>query len=587
MIVIGMAGHVDHGKTALVRALTGIDTDRLPEEKARGMTTDLGFAAMRLEGIDIAIIDVPGHERYIRNMVAGAWALDLALLVVAADDGWMNQTENHCRVLAALGPPRIVIAISKADKVSPSDLEPVIADVRARASLIFGTRNLAAIIPTSAATGKGIAELSASLAHEAAKVCTAQSPQPATPDPAATARNHSFLYIDRIFMKKGAGLIACGSLKGGRLVVEDELALLPAGEAVRIKGIECLGRPLPAIEGPARVALNLSKPRSTIARGNILAVAGKSGPKLWNGTEFLVRVEELPSSGFSESWQQKQKLEGEVEIASGTADRIAGIAPVGKGPWYRLVCREALSVPAGTPLAIIRHGGAEVLARAHIIAEGKTDRARRKKLVSALSGLETIEDPALLALILGIRLEGKTDAAQSPALHALGTPRLSELGIVMEDGIAWDCQRHERELKARAQLRNPTAPAQDQPQSDAEPMSPELRAAEKALHAAGRAGLDYSTPQKIARTLVNRLCDKGIALPLDRDLFLHSSHYLDLVRATLAGFRPQDRIDIGTAKERTGYSRKFILPFLNRMERDGYVKRDGDVRIVLKLPIPR
>ncbi|MFZ3110750.1 MAG: GTP-binding protein, partial [Rectinemataceae bacterium] len=107
MIILGLAGHVDHGKTALVRAITGIDTDRLPEEKARGMTTDLGFAAMELdyEGrhLEIGVVDVPGHERYIRNMVAGAWALDLVLLVVAADDGWMYQTENHARALAALG----------------------------------------------------------------------------------------------------------------------------------------------------------------------------------------------------------------------------------------------------------------------------------------------------------------------------------------------------------------------------------------------------------------------------------------------------------------------------------------------------
>ena len=161
MIVLGLAGHVDHGKTALVRALTGIDTDRLPEEKARGMTTDLGFAALRLfaprasaaegaaqeatpharprtfisqaaanqdparrdslpEGspLDIGVIDVPGHERYIRNMVAGAWSLDLALLVVAADDGWMEQSENHARVLSATGIARLIVAVTKIDKVS-------------------------------------------------------------------------------------------------------------------------------------------------------------------------------------------------------------------------------------------------------------------------------------------------------------------------------------------------------------------------------------------------------------------------------------------------------------------------------------
>jgi selenocysteine-specific elongation factor len=577
VIVIGMAGHVDHGKTALVRALTGIDTDRLPEEKARGMTTDLGFAAMRLEGIDFAIVDVPGHERYIRNMVAGAWALDLALLVVAADDGWMNQTENHSRVLAALGPPRVVIAITKADKVAAVRLGTVIADVRNRACRIFGEKNLAAIVPTSAATGNGLEDLKESLVRESSHF---RNPASAS----LTTQPKSFLCIDRIFMKKGAGLIACGSLKGGRLVVDDELVLFPAEEVVRIKGIECLGRQVPAIEGPVRVALNLSKPRSALSRGNILATAGKNVPEIWNGTEFLMRVEELPSSGFSEAWQQKHTLEGEVEVAAGTADRIAGIAPIGKGPWYRIVCREALAVPAGTPLAIIRHGGAEVLARGRIIAQGKTDRSGRKRLGAALLGLETFEDPALLALVLAIRLSGKARAGQHSPLNTLGALGLKELGIVIEGDIAWNSERYVRELKARSLLRSTP---ETQAHTDAEPLSPELLTAEKALHAAGRQGLDYSTPQRVARKLIDRLCDKGVALPLDRDLFIHRTHYLELVRATLAGLNPRDRLDIGMAKDRTGYSRKFILPFLNRMERDGYVKRDGDGRIVLKLPTPR
>ena len=272
MIILSLAGHVDHGKTALVRALTGTDTDRLPEEKARGMTTDLGFAAMALdyEGrhLEIGVVDVPGHERYIRNMVASAWALDLALLVVAADDGWMSQTENHARALAALGYPRILMAITKADKVSPGALAQVEQDCCARAISVFGQTSMAGSYPTSIISGLGMEELKAAIGREGVLIESTRRTDEV---------NQPFLYIDRIFSRLGAGLVICGTLVGGSVSVDEELQIHPSADIVRIKSIESLGRKHACIEGPARVAFNVSKPRNNPNRGDFVTFAGTRG----------------------------------------------------------------------------------------------------------------------------------------------------------------------------------------------------------------------------------------------------------------------------------------------------------------------
>jgi selenocysteine-specific elongation factor len=158
MPVVGTAGHVDHGKTLLVTALTGVDTDRLPEEKKRGMTIDLGFTHfLDPEGRPIGVIDVPGHERYIRNMVAGAWGVDCALLVVAADDGWMPQTETHARLLSVFGVKRIILVLNKIDLVSTERLDAVEEDARKRAETLFG--HPVPVVRVSARTGAGVEAL--------------------------------------------------------------------------------------------------------------------------------------------------------------------------------------------------------------------------------------------------------------------------------------------------------------------------------------------------------------------------------------------------------------------------------------------
>jgi len=583
MIILGLAGHVDHGKTALVRALTGTDTDRLPEEKARGMTTDLGFAAMELdyEGrhLEIGVVDVPGHERYIRNMVAGAWALDLVLLVVAADDGWMYQTENHARALAALGRPRILMAITKADKVSPGALAQVEEDCCARAISVFGQASIAGSYPTSIISGLGIEELKDAIGREGALLESTRR---------TDGKNQPFLYIDRIFSRLGAGLVICGTLVGGSVSVDEELQIHPSADIVRIKSIESLGRKHACIEAPARVAFNVSKPRKNPNRGDFVTYAGTRGTAFFSGTEFLVKVSPLPRSKPEIPGQEKAdpiaevlRKGGEVEIAAGSADVIASIAPLGKGSWYRLICRKDIAVQEELPIAIIRHGGADILGKGSIMREGKTDKASRRILVATLAGLESLPVP-IARLAMKVQLEGRVRDCAEILTGSLSLEELKDLGIVLRGRDALERRTAEAEDKKKGQ---------DSHQGEALPH--ELSAAATLLRQRGPAGVDISLPpgpgtqaSSISRKVIQGLCAAGIATPLDRDIFLHREIYDALAGAVLEEKAPGDRLEIAEVKMKTGYSRKYVIPFLNRMERDGYVKRDGDSRIVLSRTIP-
>ena len=220
--MLGTAGHIDHGKTALVRALTGVDTDRLPAEKARGITIDLGFAALELGSDRLALVDVPGHERFIRNMLAGATGLDLALLVVAADDSVMPQTREHLEILRLLGLAGGLVALTKCDLADAAWLDLVEGDVR---SLVAGTfLEGSPIVRTSATTGAGVDELKAELARLCAGV-------PGRADPGLFR-----MAIDRSFTVAGHGTVVTGTVASGAVAVGEELQWFPEGRAVRVRG---------------------------------------------------------------------------------------------------------------------------------------------------------------------------------------------------------------------------------------------------------------------------------------------------------------------------------------------------------------
>ena len=260
--IVGTAGHIDHGKSSLVKALTGTDPDRLPEEKARGITIDLGFASLDLDNFQVGIVDVPGHEDFVKNMVAGVGSIDLALLVVAADDGWMPQTEEHLQILNYLAVPRAVVALTKIDLVADLESE---AEAGVREKLAGTPYSHSPIIPVSATTGRGLPELKTALSTELAHI----------PVPLDTGKPR--LPIDRVFSLKGIGTVVTGTLTGGVLQRGHAVVLQPSGKATRVRSVQSHNREVDLALPATRTALNLPDvpgAQQEIARGMVVTVAG-------------------------------------------------------------------------------------------------------------------------------------------------------------------------------------------------------------------------------------------------------------------------------------------------------------------------
>jgi len=248
-VILGTAGHIDHGKTALVRALTGTDTDRLPEEKSRGITIDLGFAFLDLQdpaghSIQLSLIDVPGHHAFIRNMLAGAGGIDCVMLVIAADEGIKPQTAEHLAICALLGIRHGIVVLTKQDVVSPERLEAARDEVRRFVEHTFLEN--APVVAASARTGAGIPALKRALAQLASRV------------PARNADAILRLPLDRAFSVRGFGTVVTGTLQAGSLHVGDAVHLQPEGRSVRVRGIQVHGAPVSETHAPSRVALNLA-----------------------------------------------------------------------------------------------------------------------------------------------------------------------------------------------------------------------------------------------------------------------------------------------------------------------------------------
>jgi len=257
-VIIGTAGHIDHGKTALVKALTGLETDTLPEEKDRGVTIDIGFAYWK---DDVTIIDVPGHERFVKNMVTGVCTIDLALFVVAADDGVMPQTREHLGILNLLGVSRGIVVLTKSDLVEADWLELVIEEL---GDLFDGTfLEGAPIVPVSSISGQGIDDLRLRVEEMIAEITE-------RPD-----RGVFRLPVDRVFSVQGFGTVVTGTVISGSVKPRDEIELLPAGKSVRVRGVQTHGEDVPEAFVGARAALNLSGLEvDEVTRGDILGQAG-------------------------------------------------------------------------------------------------------------------------------------------------------------------------------------------------------------------------------------------------------------------------------------------------------------------------
>jgi selenocysteine-specific elongation factor len=350
-LILGTAGHIDHGKTSLVKALTGIDCDRLPEEKERGITIDIGFAWLDLGEFRLGIVDVPGHERFIKNMLAGATGIDLVVLVIAADDGIMPQTREHFEILKLLGLRHGVIALTKADLVDETTRDVVQLEIRELAQGSFLAD--APIIPTSAVTGMGIPELKAAIAAECRKI------------EAHLGDEWFRLAIDRSFVVQGHGTVVTGSVTSGSLRVGDDVEWLPRCERVRVRSLHNHDRVVDEVHRGQRAAINLAGiANEEISRGQELATPGYLKPS----RVLTVRLYALPGVG------RPLKHRTEARLHLGTAEVMGRLSlldcdALQPGQWAlsQLFLEEPVTAVWGQPFvlressAVHTLGGGQVL----------------------------------------------------------------------------------------------------------------------------------------------------------------------------------------------------------------------------------
>ncbi|MFB2858071.1 selenocysteine-specific translation elongation factor [Aeromonas hydrophila] len=612
--VIGLAGHVDHGKTLLIKALTGITTARA-HEQAIGMTQDLGFAHFDDgQGNTIGVIDVPGHERYIRNMVAGLWSLDLVLLVIAADEGWMPMTGDHLRLLKAMGVPRLLVCINKCDLVSPDELllleESLLERVMDESGMVPD------IVSVSAKTGANMAALHTAIVHQLGNMAEHHAPR---------EQIAPRLYVDRVFTANGTGTVLTGTLQQGSLKVGDKLRLYPADREVQVRSLQAYHQSVDEIGAVCRVAVGLKKvPHKEVARGHCLTSAAGQCEA---ATHLIVRLCEVGGS-------IREQRNREVEVALGSWHGRARFVPIKDTRLARLIFTSHIPCFFGQPLAIIRHGSSELLHGARIVWCGDIHPARRKALHALLGELpDDLEryNPAALQLglngyVLASRFDQRPEQvtplgdwlldscwlAQSrdQLLATLASEPLSAAELTTRFGIALPVtQALLQQLKSEQLIRlhhDKWQPGSGESEDD---LGEEAQLVLKVVRDQGKEGyepgklgpggvaLDPFITRKLPAALQQGLQQKGALqkqlrnlarlkylVQLDGPIYYDAALYNQMVAAVLAGQQVGDLIDMASFKEITGLSRKYAIPFCLRMEMDGWVRREENERRVLRLP---
>ncbi len=610
--VVASAGHVDHGKSSLVRRLTGTDPDRLREEKRRGLTIELGYAWCTLpSGRELGFVDVPGHERFVRTMLAGVGPVRLVLFVVAADEGWKPQSEEHLEIVDVLGVHGAVIALTKRDLVDPAGLEQTRVDVTER---VAGTAlEGAPMIACSSATGQGVDDLVGALDTMLA----------AAPEPERNRRPR--LFVDRVFSIKGSGTVVTGTLTGGPLAIADDVEVLPSATRARIRGLQTHHRGVEVARPVSRVAANLSADRGRIARGEVL-----TRPGTWLATDVVeARIEPVRSLGRTLTSRGAFKLhagaaERDARIRlydvrqvprEGAFARITLSGPLVLDVGDRFVLRESgrrETVAGGTVLDTVppRRAGADPIARLDARA-----RASRGELPSLLVAERRAVRAADLTAILGVA-PGDVEGALELGGWWIARGLLEDVGSALgarlatfhaeepaAAGLALDAVRR----SVQGALATAGAP-RDAGLADAilERLGTDGRlvrdgavvrlgshradVGEEGIRLVETVRRGEPTPPSIAElraagfaaTVIDGALRSGGLIRISPDLVL-TRELVERAEAIVRG-SGGDGITVSALRERLGTSRKYALPLLEHLDRTGVTRRSGDLRFARGAP---
>jgi selenocysteine-specific elongation factor len=628
-VIVGTAGHIDHGKSALVEALTGTHPDRLEEEKRRGITIDLGFAFLDLDGVRLGFVDVPGHERFVRNMLAGVGGFDLVVLVIAADESIKPQTREHFDICRLLGIPRGLIAITKSDLVEKDVLDLVRLEVEefVRGSFLEG----APIVNVSARTGAGVEQIK----HELLRVSQAV--------PAKDSTRPFRLPIDRAFAMKGFGTVVTGTLISGSLKPEAEVELFPARRRLRVRGLHSGGHAIDQALAGQRTAVNLAGIElEEIHRGMALAAPG-----VFQTTERIdARVTLLRSA-------RPLKNRARVHFHQGTCEAVAEVVllegstlPPGQSALVQLrLDQPALVIPGDrfifrqfSPLVTI--GGGVV-----IDALAPRHRQRDKGVLPFLSTLERGDRAEMLAAMLAVDPKGLTlpqilartgwieseareTAAQLEKASKLRVIEKQPLIVVSAESMGTCVDEVRREIE-RFHKSNPLVPGipKEELRGRIAAVRPELfraaleelanakviaisgdlvriagreialspeeaKAKEQIEREFERAGLTVPRWEEVlaklpveaqrARKILQILLREKVLIKVTEDLVFHQKAMARL-RDLLGAYRQQrgERLPIPAFKELTGITRKYAIPLLEYLDRERVTRRVGDERVIL------
>ncbi|MBM3878135.1 MAG: selenocysteine-specific translation elongation factor [Verrucomicrobia bacterium] len=639
--ILATAGHVDHGKSALVKALTGTDPDRLPEEKARGITIDLGFAHLELAAtiagqparFSLGIVDVPGHEDFVKNMVAGVGSIDLALLVVAADDGWMPQTEEHLQILTYLGVTRAVVALTKMDLAEGREAERVAA---VRAQLDHSPFAQAPVVPTSVVSGRGLDELKEALAAVLAN----------TPPPRDLGKPR--LPVDRVFVLRGVGTVVTGTLIGGALERGQGAVLQPGGRTTRIRGLQNYNQEVARSLPGTRTAVNLAdvEARSEtdptgVARGDVLTLAELEGPTdtvdVW--LEKSARLEEASTAAArplkdrtlvrvhygSANYAARVFLRGAAELVPGAHDlaQLRFEAPVYVFAGDRFIVRDWSEQTTLAGGLVLDPEGDRKHWRSKAQARLLEERARGGETAQVYVATQLARDG--LAARAQLLVRSRFSAAEVAAALAglLREGRAKELGALVADAAWWRSlleragglidahhgAHPDRPGLAVSELRVQLAEELAWPGSFEALLAglcangfqqsgtalrrlthrlalpPHLRGVGERLRAAlTLKPLEPPSRKELASDPASQqalrfLINAGEAVEVSADLAMSAEGYARAVDSIKAHLRQRGQATVSELRQSLGSSRRILVPLLEKLDREGVTRRQGDLRV--------